>query len=113
MSKEWQRPREFLPDRFDPNSPLFLTPDGKKRKPAYVDEDAADIKPASAESLAKGRKERAQRRAAGAAVQPPAKRPRAATKPKAPKPPEELSAYEKKRDQTRAENEKKLKDLGL
>ena len=29
--KEWQRPEEFLPDRFDPNSPLYLTPGGKKR----------------------------------------------------------------------------------
>ena len=25
---EWQRPNEFLPRRFDPNSPLFLTPSG-------------------------------------------------------------------------------------
>ena len=29
--KEWQRPDEFLPDRFDPASPLYLTPAGKKR----------------------------------------------------------------------------------
>ena len=28
---EWQRPNEFLPERFDPNSPLYLTPSGKKR----------------------------------------------------------------------------------
>ena len=36
-SKQWQRPYEFLPERFDPNSPLFLTPDGKKRLPtAYA-----------------------------------------------------------------------------
>ena len=32
-NKEWQRPSEFLPDRFDPESPLYLTPDGKKRNP--------------------------------------------------------------------------------
>lgn len=32
--KEWQQPNEFLPERWDPNSPLYLTPDGKKRKPA-------------------------------------------------------------------------------
>ena len=32
-SKQWQRPNEFLPERFDPSSPLFLTPDGKKRNP--------------------------------------------------------------------------------
>ena len=31
--KQWQRPKEFLPQRFDPNDPLFLTPDGKKRHP--------------------------------------------------------------------------------
>lgn len=31
--KEWQRPTEFLPDRFNPESPLFLTRDGKKRHP--------------------------------------------------------------------------------
>ena len=30
-SSQWQKPFEFLPDRFDPNSPLFLKPDGKKR----------------------------------------------------------------------------------
>ena len=28
---EWQRPKEFLPDRFDPESPLFTRPDGGKR----------------------------------------------------------------------------------
>ena len=28
---EWQRPEEFLPDRWDPESPLYLTPKGKKR----------------------------------------------------------------------------------
>ena len=30
---EWQRPDEFLPDRFDVNSPLFTRPDGGKRNP--------------------------------------------------------------------------------
>ena len=30
---EWQRPMEFLPERFDNNNPLSLTPDGKKRHP--------------------------------------------------------------------------------
>lgn len=28
---EWQRHTEFLPDRFDSASPLYLTPSGKKR----------------------------------------------------------------------------------
>ena len=28
---EWQRPHEFLPQRFDPADPLYLTPSGKKR----------------------------------------------------------------------------------
>jgi len=28
---EWQRPHEFLPERFDSTSPLYLTPSGKKR----------------------------------------------------------------------------------
>ena len=28
---QWQRPHEYLPDRFDPESPLYLTPSGKKR----------------------------------------------------------------------------------
>ena len=32
-SKEWQRHEEFLPERFNPDSDLFLTPDGKKRNP--------------------------------------------------------------------------------
>lgn len=32
-STQWQRPHEFLPERFDPKSPLFLTPAGKKRHP--------------------------------------------------------------------------------
>ena len=31
-SSEWQRPEEFLPDRFDLNSPLFFKPNGKKQK---------------------------------------------------------------------------------
>ena len=30
-SAEWQRPYEFLPERWDPQSPLYLTPSGKKR----------------------------------------------------------------------------------
>ena len=29
--KEWQRPMEMLPDRFNHESPLSLTPEGKKR----------------------------------------------------------------------------------
>jgi len=32
-SSQWQRPMEFLPERFNPQSPLYLTPDGKKRNP--------------------------------------------------------------------------------
>ena len=28
---QWQRPTEFLPERFDHTDPLSLTPDGKKR----------------------------------------------------------------------------------
>ena len=28
---QWQRPNEFLPKRFDPSSPLYLTPSGFKR----------------------------------------------------------------------------------
>ena len=28
---QWQRPKEFLPQRFNHTDPLFLTPDGKKR----------------------------------------------------------------------------------
>lgn len=31
-SSQWQRPYEFLPERFDGENPLSLTPDGKKRK---------------------------------------------------------------------------------
>ena len=30
---EWQRPLEFLPERFDHSDPLSLTPSGKKRNP--------------------------------------------------------------------------------
>ncbi|CDW82712.1 cytochrome p450 [Stylonychia lemnae] len=30
---EWQEPTKFIPERFDPESSYFLTPDGKKRKP--------------------------------------------------------------------------------
>ena len=34
---QWQRPLEFLPERFNHSSPLYLTPDGKKRHTyAYV-----------------------------------------------------------------------------
>ena len=29
--EEWQRPQEFLPERFNVESPLYLTPSGKKR----------------------------------------------------------------------------------
>ena len=32
-SSQWQRPYEFLPERFDSQDPLYLTPDGKKRNP--------------------------------------------------------------------------------
>lgn len=32
-SEQWQRPQEFIPERFDPDHPLYLTPDGKKRNP--------------------------------------------------------------------------------
>lgn len=32
-SEEWQRPDEFLPDRFDSESPLYARPDGGKRNP--------------------------------------------------------------------------------
>jgi len=32
-SVEYQRPKEFLPERWDHNSPLSLRPDGKKRSP--------------------------------------------------------------------------------
>lgn len=31
--KEWQRPSEFLPERWDSDSPLSLTPSGHKRDP--------------------------------------------------------------------------------
>jgi len=31
--EEWQRPDEFLPDRWDPTHPLYLTPKGTKRNP--------------------------------------------------------------------------------
>ncbi|CDW84544.1 cytochrome family subfamily polypeptide 55 precursor [Stylonychia lemnae] len=29
--EEWIRPEEFIPERFDPNNPLYLTPKGTKR----------------------------------------------------------------------------------
>ena len=32
-SKEWQKPLEFIPERFDPESPYFVRPDGKPRSP--------------------------------------------------------------------------------
>ena len=31
--KVWQEPDNFIPERFDPESPYYLTPDGKKRNP--------------------------------------------------------------------------------
>jgi len=31
--EEWQKPEEFIPDRFDSTSPFFLTPSGKRRNP--------------------------------------------------------------------------------
>ena len=31
--RHWQRPNEFLPERFDPNSTLYKTPEGKRRSP--------------------------------------------------------------------------------
>ena len=30
---EWQEPHKFIPERFDPESPYYLTPGGKKRNP--------------------------------------------------------------------------------
>ena len=30
---QWQKPLEFIPERFDPSSPMSLTPSGKKRHP--------------------------------------------------------------------------------
>ena len=30
---QWQRPHEYLPERFDQEHPLYLTPSGKKRNP--------------------------------------------------------------------------------
>ena len=35
--EQWQRADEFIPERFDSDSPYFLTPDGKVRSPvAYI-----------------------------------------------------------------------------
>ena len=31
--KEWQKPKEFHPERFDSDHPMYLTPDGRKRNP--------------------------------------------------------------------------------
>lgn len=31
--EEWQNPSEYIPERFDPESPYYLTPAGKKRHP--------------------------------------------------------------------------------
>ena len=31
--QQWIRPDDFIPERFDPESSFFLTPDGKKRHP--------------------------------------------------------------------------------
>eukprot|EP00347_Sterkiella_histriomuscorum_P018238 403346269 len=31
--KEWREPEQFIPERFDPESPYYLTPEGKRRKP--------------------------------------------------------------------------------
>ena len=30
---QWQQPQKFIPERFDPKSRFFLTPEGKKRNP--------------------------------------------------------------------------------
>ena len=30
---EWIEPKKFIPERFDPSSPYYLTPSGKKRHP--------------------------------------------------------------------------------
>ena len=30
---QWQKPQEFLPERFDPASPYYLTPSGERRHP--------------------------------------------------------------------------------
>ena len=30
---QWVEPNQFIPERFDPQSQYFLTPDGKKRHP--------------------------------------------------------------------------------
>ena len=31
--EQWIKPEKFIPERFDPSSPYFLTPSGKKRHP--------------------------------------------------------------------------------
>ena len=30
---QWIEPEKYIPERFDPNSPYFLTPDGSRRNP--------------------------------------------------------------------------------
>jgi len=32
-TKEWIEPSKYIPERFDPESPYYLTPSGKKRHP--------------------------------------------------------------------------------
>jgi len=32
-TSQWKRPKEFIPERFDPKDEMFFTPDGKKRHP--------------------------------------------------------------------------------
>jgi hypothetical protein len=31
LEDEWIEPEKFIPERFNPNSPYYLTPSGKKR----------------------------------------------------------------------------------
>ena len=32
-ANEWQKPHQFIPERFDTSNPISLTPNGKKRNP--------------------------------------------------------------------------------